>query len=71
MAASYNTVLVERREEGIAWISPSRPNQLHVPSQKLGDAPEWAAIDDAFQMGVVTGRGRAFRDMCKPVFKGR
>jgi enoyl-CoA hydratase/carnithine racemase len=64
MVTSYRTVLVERRDEGIAWISMNRPDQLNAMSAELvaelGEALEWAAIDDTIRVVVLTGQGRAF-----------
>ena len=64
MVSSFNTVLVERRDEHIAWIAMNRPEQLNALSEELvaelGEALEWAAIDDTVRVVVVTGQGRAF-----------
>lgn len=60
----YETVNLERRENGVAWIELNRPEALNAWNKQLGKDLHAAVLgvadDDEVRAVVITGAGRGF-----------
>jgi enoyl-CoA hydratase len=64
MDSIYENILVEKKANGILWITLNRPEKLNALNDatlmELGQAFTWAAEDRDIKGLLITGKGKAF-----------